>query len=559
MASILEEFVTLLGFQVDPAGIQQYQSALKSISAAAVGAAKVAATAVAGIATTAAAMFAGGIKIAVDVGTEEAKLKSLSDSVGMSTDLVRNMGTQVEALGMNYENIIDLAEELNNKMGESKGTKEVSAVTDSLKILGLKFKDIKDMKPEEQFKVIGNAILTAKDKQKAVSAADMLMGGEANKVFGYLRTQGASMDAIIDKAKALNLRTKEGTEKTIAFAKSWAALSSAESSAQAYLTGLISGELSDVVVGITDWIAANKELIQTELQAWMTDISHVMHRVWQVAVMLYNGFSDLANALDMTKVSLLAVVAALALLAYNPAMAVISALILVIDDLWTYLEGGDSVTGDVIRWFSEIASSSTPLGAVFRLSRDAAITFYDGLVVLNHGLEAAVAVIRMVWNVLGWFIALLTGNTQAAAEFANAAIAAFESFKTAVSAALDAVIATFQSFWATVSGMIPDWVYSGFNVAMNMTNTVTNVVQDVHETGGLFNYGKSVGKKLFGDSGTAPASGASTSNSSKVDARTVNNYVTVPSGSANSARGISDSVGKATERALHANTSALGG
>ena len=55
------------------------------------------------------------------------------------------------------------------------------------------------------------------DGQQASAAADILMGGEANKFFGYLRSRKEGVDQILAQQKRLNVLSKEGRAGAAAY------------------------------------------------------------------------------------------------------------------------------------------------------------------------------------------------------------------------------------------------------------------------------------------------------------------------------------------------------
>ncbi|MGR3468504.1 MAG: hypothetical protein ACU0CI_11575 [Shimia sp.] len=120
------------------------------------------------------------------------EMQALAASVGQNVDTMEALAVAGKALGFNYDNIVDLAEEMHNKLGEFAGLGEMNSAKEALEMIGLEFKDLKKLKPEDQFEKIVDAIAGMEDAQKASSAADMLFGGEASKFFGDLRPVSSS-------------------------------------------------------------------------------------------------------------------------------------------------------------------------------------------------------------------------------------------------------------------------------------------------------------------------------------------------------------------------------
>lgn len=167
----------------------------------------------------------------VSTATSMRQLEAQAASVGLSTDALLGYQGAVQDLGFDAEKVVDLVEEMNNKFGESKGLGVTTPVKEALSILKVDLREIAALKPEEQFEHIMDAAAKMKDQQKAVSAVDILMGGDANKIMGSLRAkaaeQGMTVKDLLAQYRAMNLTTKEGRSGLQAFYQSWQKLDTA--------------------------------------------------------------------------------------------------------------------------------------------------------------------------------------------------------------------------------------------------------------------------------------------------------------------------------------------
>lgn len=186
----------------------------------------------------------------------------LSKSLGVSADSFQAWGGVAREAGFQADTVGDLIEEMNNKLGESAGLEETTPVKESLEMLGLSFQEIQDMKPEEQFKRISEAIKSMPDSQQASAAADILMGGEANKFFGYLRAQEEGLDEILARQKRLNILSKEGRAGAEAYNTAFSRMTTVVGSVAAEISGLIGGALAPLVdeyaPKLADWVKSHK-------------------------------------------------------------------------------------------------------------------------------------------------------------------------------------------------------------------------------------------------------------------------------------------------------------
>jgi hypothetical protein len=113
--------------------------------------------------------------------------------------------------------------------------------------------------------------------------------------------------------------------------------------------------LKPVLDGIRAWVSANRKLIAGRIERWVENLATVGGFLWEyvlepvsrVVGVLVDRFNHLGPILGMVG----AAFGIMWLKAMLPAIgiaAAIAAVILVIEDLWTFLEGGDSVIGDLV-------------------------------------------------------------------------------------------------------------------------------------------------------------------------------------------------------------------
>lgn len=186
---------------------------------------------------------------------------ALAKSVGLSGKSLSAWGGIVGKAGFDTEHVVDLVEEMNNKFGELESLGEMSSATDSLKMLGISFEDIKDLKPEEQFEKIMQAAALLDNPQIGASAVDMLLGGEANKLLGVLRAEseatGKSIKELLKEQERLNFSSDEGRKGNEKMAGESLKLFSALKSALFEIVGILGNTLAPLITKLTDWLVEN--------------------------------------------------------------------------------------------------------------------------------------------------------------------------------------------------------------------------------------------------------------------------------------------------------------
>ena len=322
--------------------------------------------------------------------------EQLANSVGFNVNKLEALAGAVAPAGFQLDNVVDLIEEMNNKLGESAGLGEtITPVTESLAILGLRFKDIADLSPEKQFGAIANAALKMEDAQKAAAAADILLGGEANKIIGVLRQQGGTLEDIITQQEKLNFRTEESRRGAEAFVRQMGLTTRGVNSLGAEISGLAGKHLAPLLAKLTDWAAANKQIIADRVVSAATSISEAIKflienletvTLWikrvGVGLAVFIAFSTILKTLIliMTAVSLV--------MAASPIMLIILGIMALI-----------AVIAAAIIWWDEIKKSIIAFGRavvdkvlnVFQRLRDAFKSLpIDGAISWLIGAAAAV-------------------------------------------------------------------------------------------------------------------------------------------------------------------------
>lgn len=267
------------------------------------------------------------------VAKNSAQHSALAKSVGISTSSLSAWAGMVKEGGFEADHIVDLVEEMNNKFGESKGLGATTPVKEGLQMLGLEFSKLSKLKPEEQFTSIFDAMSKAKDKQIAVSAGDMIFGGEASKIGGFIweqaKTTGKAASAIAAEFKKINLTTKEGEAGNKAWANASFKLFYMVGSAVSELAGIFGKVLAPVVKDVMTWITNNfgtmKDTVAsfaTDFAAWVKDLINPTEEAKEKTKSLLGLFMDFIKWIGPGK----AIVAGLAAVIAGPLLASIAAI-----------------------------------------------------------------------------------------------------------------------------------------------------------------------------------------------------------------------------------------
>lgn len=376
---IVRELITKLGFSTDEAAIGRYDKAMMGLQKTIVG-------------VTAAAGAAGaallGIITVQNRATEQAT--NMAKAYGISAEEFEAWGAVMESAGLNAENAGDLVEEMTNKIGEMKALGEMTAVEDSFAGMGLSFAEIDKLSPEQQFRKIMDQLERMPDAQQAASMADMLFGGEANKVVTLLRNTEGSVADIIDRQKQLNLLTNEGREGASEYSSAFRDATKVISSGVAQISGLLGSKLAPQLRELTDrfiqWYNLNKDLIQQRLERAIEVISGALRIFWVALtrtlsivddiVQRFGGWEQVIKLVGIAIVSLIGVRAVQAIISMTTAVkslsaamwlnpvglivagviALITVIGLVIEDIYHWINGNESLFGQMFGAFDQLSA-----------------------------------------------------------------------------------------------------------------------------------------------------------------------------------------------------------
>jgi len=471
--TVIEEFVALLGWEVDSTDVEEFNKTVDDLG-----------NTLKWVTGLIAAGTAAISALVVQTNKETAELGNLAKSVGLSAEALDALGGVVSNIGLNAENVVDLVEEMNNKFGEMAGLGEMTAVEESLKILNLEFKDLQKLEPEKQFQEIIDAALKLEDQQKAVAAVDMLLSGEANKIVGFLRDQGTTLDEILKRYKEINLLNEEAREGAERFNMIWGQLMTIVKSLTQLFSGLVGEAIAPLVDEFIDFVIQNKELIQVRVKQWVdTFVSvlkfllSVLRNVFDILAPIVDRLGGLKNTFKLLAIAIGAVkfakfIKALSLIIKMQKLATFAGmkkallglvtpagiltgllvvLALAVEDLIVFFQGGDSLLGkwgDTISKF--IHENITGLiAALFGLSKEefdlAMLKAFENFVsFFTERIPAALNFLKETFQI---FYNVITDDTLS---FSEKVQLIWENLKTFIAGIIQGIIETVSFVYAPV-------------------------------------------------------------------------------------------------------------
>ena len=373
----VEELVAFLGWEVDSKDLESFEDQTKSVTDTIKGVA-----AAVGVAAVAVSAFVTVVNKATAVQTFMARANEVN------AQAVEDWGRMLSAVGGSVESVTKNFVFLNKTMGAIKsGAVSATIVQKALKSVNIELSEFKKLNAEEQFKTVLQAAKDVEDAQVGQAAAVALLGRDAGKTVGYLRTQMDSIEDLLAVQAKMNLQTDEGREGAIRFFGALDHLEAAVDSTKESLAGLIGAGVAPLLESTRDWIAENSELIKVNIALWADRITKALTWLasgirWLITWVkrLVDLMGGLENATKLVGLAIAAMITAKTLIAFvsfakavkaatlattlmNAAIGltplliagVLALLFLLGEDLYHFFTGGESLLGELGDKIAEFA------------------------------------------------------------------------------------------------------------------------------------------------------------------------------------------------------------
>ncbi|WP_370603825.1 hypothetical protein [Citrobacter braakii] len=379
--AIVNELITKFGFIGDLAPQETFNANLK----ASIGL-------LAGLGAAIAGSAAGVAGWVTSVSQSIDPLVQFSRETGVAIETVQTLGYAASVNGSSVDALQASLGEMTKRVGEFVSTGEGEA-KDVAERLGLQFKDMNGQVKNSD--VIFHELA---DKLHGMSQAEKFsvldkMGIDRSMV-QLLSMTGEEISSLQNKAEALGVVTQDQADQFAAYNDSLTTLGKGFDGIKFQVAVGFVPVLKDLVDGFTDFLIANKDLIKNGLAHLGEIIFSVMgmiRRFLPIIGLITTGFV----AWKIAAIGLRTVLATI----FSPVVlitAAIIAVVLVIDDLLTAMEGGQSVIADFFKdnWGIDIVPALKEAKASLMAFINYAISVFKPLA------DVIASMFRMVWHLI---------------------------------------------------------------------------------------------------------------------------------------------------------------
>jgi len=324
---------------------------------------------IAGLGTAMLTPMLGAAKAFSSMGDQVAKM---AKRTGLSVEALSELrfvasqtGTEFESLEMGFRRM---------QRSIYDAGRGLSTAKDALADLGLRFEDLDGLSPEEQFKLLGEAISRIEDPTKKAAIAMTLFGRTGTNLLPMFARGAKGIEELQEEARRLGLTmsaedAKAAEDFTDALDKLWKVVKMGVFRVGAALAPVLQ-RLTDTITGVATkisvWIDQNRQLIVTVMQVAAAILAGGL-----ALAALGTVISGLGSALGVLITVVTGVATVFKLLAGVIAflLSPIGLVIAAVAALGAYLVYATGMGGKALTW----------LGEKFNVLKEDALTAYQGI------------------------------------------------------------------------------------------------------------------------------------------------------------------------------------
>lgn len=355
--AVIDELVTLLGLKLDPKAVREaglLKAALGGIVTGAVAAGAALAAAAAAVQT-----YAMGQAESIAEG------KRFADMLDVSFEKLQALEYAATALGGSSQELRSDLEKL---------TKSISSpipgeYNQTLYLLGISARDASGkLKGADEVLLNIADKLSSMSKQRQLQFAERL--GLSQTSLRLIQQGRGGIQQLTAEAQSLGIvLDKQTGEQALKFQTTLAKLrGTVEGIGKAITAGLLPA-LEAGVKWLSEWIAANRQIIASGIQQIVEGVARgfalfgsAVGALWDVLKRVIGPFDGFVKNLDATQAIAVAVAVALGgvvlavaawVAPFAAAAAGVAAFVVVLEDLYTFFQGGDSLIGEWVQSFTD--------------------------------------------------------------------------------------------------------------------------------------------------------------------------------------------------------------
>lgn len=220
------------------------------------------------------AAFGGAAAAIRSVAAEGDKIKTLASFTALSTTRFQELAHAAESSGLGADKLADGFKEFANNLRESAVSGGKGSAADSLRQLGLNFKEIQSLAPDAQLLKIADAAKELGPSLGRTAALSRLFGEEAGSKIGRLLDEGSGgIERMAREAHTLGAVMDDSLiAQAVAAENQWGNFLKSIRGVRNELVAQLLPAVMEYGKEATAWVAANRKVIGTKLAEFLKDV-----------------------------------------------------------------------------------------------------------------------------------------------------------------------------------------------------------------------------------------------------------------------------------------------
>ena len=227
------------------------------------------------------------------------RLGKISDTVGLTTDLIQKFGFAAEIAGVSFDQSSVALRRFSRRLGEAK--KGVGELRPALREIGLKDAEIKAMSAEQALMALADGIAATEDESKRLALAFKAFDSEGAELVNALKNGSDGLKEMFKEMEKLGILLSRDSIRLVEdLQDSLTVLSTATFGAANALLVSLAPALEEIVTGLTTTITKEVEArggFQEFGQFLKEEFIGLLQKTIKGIVGVYNAFAQLVNGI----------------------------------------------------------------------------------------------------------------------------------------------------------------------------------------------------------------------------------------------------------------------
>lgn len=213
-----------------------------------------------------------------DVATLGDKFAKEGKKIGITATSLQELSFAAERAGADQSKLTKAFAKMGKSLDDIR-VRGTGPLADQFEVLGIKFKDFEGLSPEETFGKLADVIASIEDPMKRSAVAQDIFGRSGRDLIPLLVEGSAGIEALRERARVLGLSmTDEAAAGSEVFIDAMTDLKASVQGARFEIGEKLLPVVTEIVKRITNWVIANKPLLQQKITAFVRGFVEIVEK-----------------------------------------------------------------------------------------------------------------------------------------------------------------------------------------------------------------------------------------------------------------------------------------